>query len=349
MKMRSTATGGYWKNTEDEILKAALMKYGQNEWVRISSILVRKSAKQCKARWNEWLDPSIKKTEWTKEEEEELLHLAKLMPAQWRTIASIVGRTWSQCLQHYEKLLDALCSKGENYDDSRKLRPGEMDPNPDTKPARPDAVDMDRDEIEMLLEARARLANTRGKKAKRKAREKQIEEARLVVSLQKSRELKAAGIDNRDRNRKGNGIDYNVEIPFEKRPPPGFYDVTDECSLIVEQSKFPTTMEAVEGGERRADKEVRLRKRDIARNKIEQRQDAPLAILEENKVNDTETVRKRPKMNLPTPQFQSMNCSRSQTAVFQILVMNFYLYSYRKSASINFAVLSHDYALLVDL
>lgn len=36
------------------------------------------------------------------------------------------------------------------------------------------------DELEMLSEARARLANTQGKKAKRKAREKQLEEARHV-------------------------------------------------------------------------------------------------------------------------------------------------------------------------
>ena len=35
-------------------------------------------------------------------------------------------------------------------------------------------------ELEMLSEARARLANTQGKKAKRKAREKQLEEARYV-------------------------------------------------------------------------------------------------------------------------------------------------------------------------
>jgi pre-mRNA-splicing factor CDC5/CEF1 len=33
----------------------------------------------------------------------------------------------------------------------------------------------------------------RGKKAKRKAREKQLEEARRLASLQKRRELKAAG------------------------------------------------------------------------------------------------------------------------------------------------------------
>jgi pre-mRNA-splicing factor CDC5/CEF1 len=72
--------GGIWKNSEDEILKAAVMKYGLNQWSRISSLIVRKSARQCKARWYEWLDPTIKKTEWSREEEEKLLHLAKIFP-----------------------------------------------------------------------------------------------------------------------------------------------------------------------------------------------------------------------------------------------------------------------------
>jgi pre-mRNA-splicing factor CDC5/CEF1 len=92
---------------QDEILKAAVMKYGLNQWARISSLLTRKSAKQCKARWFEWLDPSIKKTEWTREEDEKLLQLAKVMPTQWRTIAPIVGRTAQQCLERYERLLCA--------------------------------------------------------------------------------------------------------------------------------------------------------------------------------------------------------------------------------------------------
>ncbi|OIV91995.1 hypothetical protein TanjilG_07734 [Lupinus angustifolius] len=301
--MRIMIKGGVWKNTEDEILKAAVMKYGKNQWARISSLLVRKSAKQCKARWYEWLDPSIKKTEWTREEDEKLLHLAKLMPTQWRTIAPIVGRTPSQCLERYEKLLDAACVKDDNYepaDDPRKLRPGEIDPNPESKPARPDPVDMDEDEKEMLSEARARLANTKGKKAKRKAREKQLEEARRLASLQKKRELKAAGIDIRQRRRKRKGIDYNAEIPFEKRPPPGFFDVADE-DRPIEQPNFPTTIQELEG-KRRVDVEAQLRKQDIAKNKIAQRQDAPSAILHANKMNDPETVRKRSKLMLPPPQ-----------------------------------------------
>ncbi len=53
----------------------------------------------------EWLDPSIKKTEWSRDEDEKLLHMAKLMPTQWRTIAPIVQRTAAQCLERYEFLL----------------------------------------------------------------------------------------------------------------------------------------------------------------------------------------------------------------------------------------------------
>jgi pre-mRNA-splicing factor CDC5/CEF1 len=133
------------------------------------------------------------------------------MPTQWRTIAPIVGRTPAQCLERYQKLLDEAEQRdmekdnlglqgstghesGPSADDVRKLRPGEVDPEPESKPARPDPIDMDEDEKEMLSEARARLANTQGKKAKRKARERQLEEARRLTALQKRRELKAAGI-----------------------------------------------------------------------------------------------------------------------------------------------------------
>ena len=95
------------------------------------------------------------------EEDEKLLHLAKLMPTQWRTIAPIVGRTATQCLERYQKLLDEAEAKeneelglagpggeaGPSADDVRRLRPGEIDPDPETKPARPDPIDMDEDGV----------------------------------------------------------------------------------------------------------------------------------------------------------------------------------------------------------
>lgn len=290
--------GGVWRNTEDEILKAAVMKYGKNQWSRIASLLHRKSAKQCKARWFEWLDPSIKKTEWSREEDEKLLHLAKLMPTQWRTIAPIIGRTAAQCLERYEYLLDQA-QKGEDdesVDDPRKLKPGEIDPNPETKPARPDPKDMDEDELEMLSEARARLANTQGKKAKRKAREKQLEEARRLAALQKRRELRAAGIDLPQKRKKRKGVDYNEEIPFEKKPAPGFYDTSQETYDPM-QPNFKRLRQQHLDGDLRSEKEDRERKKDKQKLKDRKEQGVPNSVFENG-----EAKTKRSKLVLSSPQ-----------------------------------------------
>jgi len=306
--MRIQIKGGAWKNTEDEILKAAVMKYGKNQWSRIASLLNRKSSKQCKARWYEWLDPSIKKTEWTREEDEKLLHLAKLMPTQWRTIAPVVGRTPSQCLERYEKLLDAACSKDEEYDaadDPRRLRPGEIDPNPESKPAKPDAVDMDEDEKEMLAEARARLANTKGKKAKRKAREKQLEEARRLAELQKKRELKAAGLAHVRRAKRVRGVDYNAEIAFERKPDAVLYDTKEEdeeyYKAQASQVFKPVNLADLEGKKSAAEVADEKKKAAAAQAKMHERRDMPGAVNQALKVNDSSFVR-RSKLMLPTPQ-----------------------------------------------
>ncbi|CAD5206576.1 unnamed protein product [Bursaphelenchus okinawaensis] len=299
--VRVVIKGGVWKNTEDEILKAAIMKYGKNQWSRIASLLHRKSAKQCKARWYEWLDPKIKKTEWSREEDEKLLNLAKIMPTQWRTIAPIVGRTAAQCLERYEQLLDEAQRRAEGLDaedslsEAKKLKPGDVDPTPETKPARPDPIDMDEDELEMLSEARARLANTQGKKAKRKAREKQLAEARRLATLQKKRELKAAGIVlvNNFKNKKRPEVDYNAEIPFEKPVPAGFHDPTED---LFEKKPVNSIEEkrrdAVEFEERKKDREKLKRKKE---------EDAPASIF------DSKKPKLRSKLTLPEPQVTELD------------------------------------------
>ncbi|KAJ7940920.1 pre-mRNA splicing factor component-domain-containing protein [Mycena leptocephala] len=301
--------GGVWKNTEDE-----------NQWARISSLLVRKTPKQCKARWYEWLDPSIKKTEWSKTEDEKLLHLAKLMPTQWRTIAPIVGRTAVQCLERYQKLLDEAEAKeneelglagpdgdhGPSADDVRRLRPGEIDPDPETKPARPDPIDMDEDEKEMLSEARARLANTQGKKAKRKARERQLEEARRLAVLQKKRELKAAGIMQTKRK----GMDYNADIPFEKKAAAGFYDTSEEQARVA-SAPVGQTLRRLENKRKPAEEEEAERRKRQRKNEADKKggeasghqtkfiaaRDAQI-----QKLKEAESIGRRRKLMLPSAQ-----------------------------------------------
>lgn len=311
--------GGVWTNIEDEVLKAAVSKYGLNQWARVSSLLARKTPKQCKARWQEWLDPSIKKVEFTKEEDEKLLHLAKLMPTQWRTIAPIVGRTANQCIERYQKLLDEAEQReaselgltggddtsAPTADDVRRLRPGEVDPDPETKPARPDTIDLDEDEKEMLSEARARLANTQGKKAKRKARERQQEESRRLAALQKRRELKTAGINIKVTTRKKGQMDYNADIPFEKKAAPGFYDTTEELALNERQrANFDPRKQQLAQAKRKQDEEE-----EAGRKRRKPDKDAPSASYREalkagqmQRIREAEQSSKRRSLVLPAPQ-----------------------------------------------
>ena len=206
--------------------------------------------------------------------------------------------------QRYEKLLDAACQQDSNdaLDDPRRLKPGEIDPNPESKPARPDPVDMDEEEKEMLSEARARLANTKGKKAKRKAREKQLEEARRLASLQKRRELKAAGVDTVKRAKRLKGIDYNAEIPFERKPAPGFFDGSVErraLALLSEETFEPKGLADFEGG-RPNDIEENLRKQDVKRQRIVQRHGVP-HVMQTVDNNDPGNHRLHSELNLPPP------------------------------------------------
>lgn len=92
----------------------------------------------------------------------------------------------------------------------------------------------------------------RGKKAKRKSREKQLEEARRLASLQKKRELQAAGIELRQKGSRRRGINYNEEVAFEKKPAIGFFDTADENqrSKEVGEEFRPQTLEQLEGRRR---------------------------------------------------------------------------------------------------
>ena len=313
--------GGVWKNSEDEILKAAVQKYGKQQWARVASLLNRKTAKQAKARWHEWLDPSVKKTEWSRQEEEKLLHLAKLMPAQWKTIGPLVGRTATQCQEHYERLLDqaatASGSAGAGGDATTEtlrqqtaLRPGQIDAHPETRPAKPDPTDMDEDEMEMLQEARARLANTVGKKAKRKQREKMLAQAKRLGDLQKRRELKQAGLlsaaARKKSGKRSKEIDFGVEIPFHKPAPAGFHatDNEDTRAETLRQKRLKSVdyHQVNEAQYRTRDREAAAAaKREEARLRVLEQSTEKYAQQQKDLQDEPQPARPRVGLSLPEP------------------------------------------------
>mmetsp|Transcript_42044 Transcript_42044/g.67623 ORF Transcript_42044/g.67623 Transcript_42044/m.67623 type:complete len:531 (-) Transcript_42044:321-1913(-) len=171
--MFKSLRSGIWKNTEDQILKAAVMKYGLNQWDRISSLLINKTAKQCKSRWFFYLNPKINRKGWTFDEDERLIYLAFILPSQWNTIAPLIGRTTDQCFDRFQKLINIktnnTVTKSINLDPRESILK-DFNTNLETKIAVKDNIINDYEMQNILVEARARLANTKGKKAIRKAK-----------------------------------------------------------------------------------------------------------------------------------------------------------------------------------
>ncbi|RZC40269.1 Myb Cef and/or Ax dynein light domain containing protein, partial [Asbolus verrucosus] len=129
-----------------------------------------------------------------------------------------------------------------------------------------------------------------------KAREKQLEEARRLAALQKRRELRAAGIEVNSRRKKKRGVDYNEEIPFEKRPAIGFYDTSIEV-IDPMAPDFNKMRQQHLDGELRSEQEERERRKDKQKLKQRKENDIPQAMLQ-----NQEPAKKRSKLVLPEPQ-----------------------------------------------
>lgn len=167
---------------------------------------------------------------------------------------------------------------------------------------------MDEDEKEMLSEARARLANTQGKKAKRKARERQLEDSRRLAVLQKRRELKHAGINIKLTHRRKGEMDYNADIPFEKRPALGFYDIGEEEARNERQRANIDPRKALSHTKRKGDQDEEAERGKRRKGGDKEKSGAAAAFASAakagqlQKIRQAEQLSKRRQLVLPSPQ-----------------------------------------------
>ncbi|GAB4828255.1 hypothetical protein Ancab_035167 [Ancistrocladus abbreviatus] len=86
---------GLWKPEEDMILKKYVEAHGEGNWGTVSkkSGLMR-GGKSCRLRWKNYLSPNIKRGSMSKEEEDLIIRLHKLLGNRWSLIAGrLPGRT----------------------------------------------------------------------------------------------------------------------------------------------------------------------------------------------------------------------------------------------------------------
>lgn len=90
---------------EDDIMLMDLVQNysdGIIDWHSISNKMKNKSSRQCRERYQNYLDPSIDKSKWTEEEDKILLHQYNILGSSWNKIAKfLTGRSGNMVRNRY--------------------------------------------------------------------------------------------------------------------------------------------------------------------------------------------------------------------------------------------------------
>jgi hypothetical protein len=63
------------------------VQFGPRQWSKISEYLPGRIGKQCRERWHNHINPEVRKTAWTDEENSRILELHKELGNKWAEIA----------------------------------------------------------------------------------------------------------------------------------------------------------------------------------------------------------------------------------------------------------------------
>ncbi|VDN05493.1 unnamed protein product [Thelazia callipaeda] len=100
---------GRWDASEDVILTCAVSRFGTKDWIKVASHVPGRSDSQCRDRWVNVLDKSIKSEPWSLEEDEKLLEGIKIFgKGEWSRISTLIpGRSASHCKSRFRSLFSA--------------------------------------------------------------------------------------------------------------------------------------------------------------------------------------------------------------------------------------------------